>query len=64
LPVSVDFLFKLTSSNNKQKADFKRKLKTALEDLTKIDFLKSYSIEEDMVSVERVKKQKSIGSSN
>lgn len=64
LPVSVDFLFKLTSSKNKQKADFKRQLKTALEDLIKIDFLKSYSIEEDMVSVERVhKKQKVIESS-
>ena len=51
--VSLKFLSDLTGSVNKQKADFKRKVKTALEELVKIGFLSSYSIEGDIVKVER-----------
>jgi hypothetical protein len=53
LPVSVDFLAHITGGTNKQKSDFKRKVKTALEELVKIGLLKSYKIEGDMVAVER-----------
>lgn len=56
LPVSIEFLSGITGSKNKQKADFKKKVKAALEGLTKIGFLKRYSVEEDMVTVERVPK--------
>jgi hypothetical protein len=52
-PVSLEFLSDLTGSVNKQKADFKRKVKTALEELVRIGFLRSYSIEGDIVKVER-----------
>jgi TrfA protein len=55
-PVSLEFLSDLTGSENKQKADFKRKIKTALEGLVKIGFLKSWSIENDIVKVERAYK--------
>jgi hypothetical protein len=55
-PVGLEFLSDLTGSENKQKADFKRKIKTALEGLVKIGFLKSWSIENDIVSVERTYK--------
>ena len=50
---SLEFFSDLTGSVNKQKADFKRKVKTALEELVKIGFLSSYSIEGDIVKVER-----------
>jgi hypothetical protein len=52
-PVSLEFLSDLTGSRNKQKSDFKRQVKTALEGLVKIGFLKSWSIENDIVKVER-----------
>jgi hypothetical protein len=55
-PVSLEFLSDLTGSENKQKADFKRKIKTALEGLVKIGFLKSWSIESDIVKVEKAYK--------
>ena len=55
LSVSLEFLLNITGSTNSQKADFKRKVKSALEELVKIGFLKGYSIERDMVSVERSK---------
>jgi TrfA protein len=55
LSVSLEFLSNITGSNNKQKADFKRKTKIALEELVKIGCLKEYSIEGDMVKVERIK---------
>ena len=51
--VGLKFLSDLTGSVNKQKADLKRKVKTALEELVKIGFLSSYSIEGDIVKVER-----------
>jgi TrfA protein len=53
LPIGIEFLSDITGSVNKQKADFKRKVKTALEELVKIGFLKGYSIEGDIVKVER-----------
>jgi hypothetical protein len=55
-PVSLGFLSDLTGSENKQKADFKRKIKTALEGLVKIGFLKSWSIDNDIVKVEKAYK--------
>ena len=55
LPVSLAFLLNITGSTNSQKASFKRQVKAALEELVKIDFLREYSIEGDMVSVERFK---------
>jgi TrfA protein len=55
LPVSFEFLSDITGSNNKQKADFKRKVRNALEELVKINFLREYSIEGEIVKVERVK---------
>jgi len=56
LSVSLEFLLNITGSTNSQKASFKRQVKTALEELVKIGFLKEYSIEGDMVKVERIKK--------
>ena len=53
-PVSLEFLSDLTGCRNSQKASFKRQIKTALEELIKIYFLKSYSIEGDIVKVERI----------
>ena len=55
LPVSLEFLLDITGSTNSQKADFKRKVKAALEELVKIDFLKGSSIEGNLVNVERSK---------
>jgi hypothetical protein len=55
LPVSIGFLSDITGSVNKQKAGFKAKVKTALEELVKIGFLREYSIEGDIVKVERIK---------
>ena len=55
LPVSIEFLSDITGSVNKQKADFKRKVKTALEELVKISFLRGYSIERNIVKVERAR---------
>ena len=54
-PVSLEFLRNITGSINKQEADFKRKIKIALEELVKIGFLKNYSIEGNIVRVERIK---------
>jgi TrfA protein len=56
LPVTLDFLSDLTGSANKQKADFKRKIKTALDGLIKIGFLKGYEVKGDTVKIERVPK--------
>ena len=56
LSVSLEFLLNITGSTNSQKASFKRQVKTALEELVKIGFLKEYSTEGGMVKVERIKK--------
>ena len=55
LPVSLEFLLNITGSTNNQKADFKRKVRAALEELVKISFLRGYSIEGNIVNVERSK---------
>ena len=55
LPVSLEFLLNITGSTNSQKASFKRQVKTALEELVKIGFLKEYSIKGDIVKVESIK---------
>jgi hypothetical protein len=55
LPVSLEFLSNLSGCKNSQKASFKRQVRTALEGLVKIGFLRSYGIENDIVSVERSK---------
>ena len=54
LPVSLEFLLNITGSTNSQKSSFKRQVKTALTELVTIGFLKSYSIEENIVKVERI----------
>jgi hypothetical protein len=56
LPIGLEFLSDLTGSENKQKASFKRQVKTALEGLVKIGFLKSWSIDNDIVKVKRTYK--------
>lgn len=53
LPVTFEFLFNITGSRNVQLASFKRQVKTALDVLVKINFLASYSIERDKVTVTR-----------
>jgi TrfA protein len=52
-PVKLIFLQRLTGSKNKQAASFKRQVVSALEELVKIDFLESYSINDDKVTVKR-----------
>ena len=53
LPIGIEFLSNITGSVNKQKAGFKTKVKIALEALVKVGFLKSYSIERDILKIER-----------
>ena len=53
IPISLEFLADLSGCKNSQKASFKRQVKTALEELVKIGFLRSYSIEMNAVKVER-----------
>ena len=55
-PVKLSTLQEITGSQNKQPSDFKRKVKAALEALIKINFLSSYVIEADLVTVECLKK--------
>lgn len=52
-PITLRFLQNLTGSRNCQPASFKRQCRNALEALTKIGFLESYSIEGDLVTVKR-----------
>jgi TrfA protein len=56
VPVSIEFLMNISGSKNTQKAGFKRYIKQALDELVKNGFLKSYSLEADMVKVVRVPK--------
>jgi hypothetical protein len=53
-PVKLATLQKLTGSRNTQAASFKRQCRTALDELVKIGFLESHSIEGDTVTVKRV----------
>ena len=52
-PVKLSTLQQLTGSRNKQAASFKRQVKTALDTLVSIGFLSGYSIEGDLVTVQR-----------
>ena len=52
-PVKIETLHQLSGSKNKQMANFKIKIASALDELVKIDFVKSYSINGDMVIVKR-----------
>ena len=52
-PLKLETLKAYTGSRNTQKADFKRKVKAALEALMKVGFLSSFKIENDIVHVER-----------
>lgn len=49
LPVKVETLMKFTGGNNKLIKSFKQKIKTALNDLIKIDFLEGYCISESNI---------------
>ena len=52
-PVKLETLQQLSGSKNKQSAGFKKKVSIALDELVKIDFLKSYNIDNNMVMVKR-----------
>jgi TrfA protein len=52
-PVKVDTLRGYVGSKNQQKAGFKVKLRTALEELVQIGFLKNYRLDGDLVVVDR-----------
>ena len=54
-PVKVETLLELSGSKTKRVAKFKESLKTALDELVKINFLSSYAVSDDnLVSVKRV----------
>lgn len=57
--VKVGTLQAYTGSRNKQPASFKRQVRTALNELVSVDFLRSFTIEGDMVIVRRL--QASLG---
>lgn len=52
-PLKLATIQAYTGSRNKQPADFKRKVKRALDRLVEIGFLLTYKIDKDLVSVER-----------
>lgn len=52
-PVKLSTLQELTGSRVKQSADFKRRCRSALDELVGVDFLETYQIDKDLVSVER-----------
>ncbi|NMQ30027.1 TrfA family protein, partial [Candidatus Accumulibacter phosphatis] len=52
-PVKLSTLQRYTGSRNQQAAGFKVKLRAALDELVKLAFLQSYSIEGDTVAVRR-----------
>jgi hypothetical protein len=53
-PVKLETLHRLMGSRNAQVAGFRRHCRTALDELVSIDFLTSYSIDRDIVTVKRV----------
>jgi TrfA protein len=55
-PLTVEFLYNKTGSTNSDRYGFKRDLKKALEEIIKIGFLESYSVEGNLVTVKRVYK--------
>ena len=52
-PVKIETLHQLSGSKNKRVSDFKQKVSAALDELVKVEFLKRYSINGDMVFVKR-----------
>ncbi len=52
-PLKLETLHEISGSRNHQPADFKRRCRDALEELIKVGFLESYSIEGNMVKVKR-----------
>jgi hypothetical protein len=54
LVTTLATLQRLTGSKNAQPAGFKRHCRAALEELVKIGFLQSYSIDGDTVTVKRI----------
>lgn len=52
--VKLETLKEYVGSATKQKARFKANLRNALDELVTINFLKSYFIEGDIVTVERI----------
>jgi TrfA protein len=58
-PVKLLTLQELSGSVNKQLSDFKRKVKTALDQLVSVGFLENYSIEGNLVTVRRVLRSRS-----
>jgi TrfA protein len=54
-PVSLAMLKEITGSKVKQDADFKRRCRTALDDLVEIGFLKNGEISKNIVLVDRTK---------
>lgn len=52
-PIKIETLRDYVGSKNMQKAGFKAKLQTAIDNLVKIGFLKDYSIDSDIVTVTR-----------
>lgn len=57
-PVNLETLHGLSGSVNKQLAGFKVKARAALDQLIKIGFLESFSIEKNLVTVKRVPKNR------
>lgn len=53
IPIKVSTIHLWSGSNTKSLASFKQKLKSALEELVKIEFLDSYRIEGELVHVKR-----------
>ncbi len=52
-PVNLETIQQLSGSRNKQKADFKRKVQNALDDLQALAVIRSYRIEADLVTIDR-----------
>lgn len=52
-PVKVESLHKLSGSKNKQMANFKTKIASALDELVKIEVLESYIIEGDLIQIKK-----------
>jgi hypothetical protein len=52
-PIKLSTLQELTGSKNKQAAGFKAKCRIALDELVKVNFLESYQIDKNVVSVNR-----------
>ncbi len=53
-PMKLETLRQMSGSRSKQPADFKRKIKAALDDLVKIGFLSGYEIDGNIVTVKRM----------